>query len=214
MTRRIYWKLDSKRLRTLASVFSILVFLIYSFFDPTRSVWLMCAAITGLLFSFLGHLLHLLRVPRILLSISAGLSAIALLFAYQANAQMTPVEIRIVSPSDNSRAESALISVSGTVRPADARVTLMVSGETDERWWIQSIIVSQSRDGNHGVWSINAHLGEPVPSKPENFQIIAMASGDSRLFNLITGRVIWANAPRTTLPQWITSQPVVIRREH
>ena len=104
------------------------------------------------------------------------------------------------------------VQITGTVSPADARVTVAIRSEKDPMWWIHSIVRAKSPGSDTGKWSVTGYLGTPESGINENFHIIAIASADNWLLEILTGRSLKANRPTIHLPSWTPSIPVVVRR--
>jgi len=74
------------------------------------------------------------------------------------------------------------------------------------------MVRSGERDDRAGEWSLTAHLGTRNAGLDENFQIIALASDDSAVFNLVTGRFIRRGLVLRVVPLWNQSNLVIVRR--
>ena len=103
--------------------------------------------------------------------------------------------------------------IEGRVSPPDARVTVVVRSETDIRWWVQPVVTAERTDALTGHWSVRAHIGTPTEGRRQSFELVALASADSRLFDALTGRAFMSGTPQDNIPLWTQSEPVVIWRE-
>ena len=79
-------------------------------------------------------------------------------------------------------------------------------------WWIHSIVRAKSTENDTGKWSVIGHFGTLESGINENFHIIAIASSDNWLLEILTGRSLKANRPTIHLPPWTPSIPVVVRK--
>lgn len=178
----------------------------------TWIIWLLVALAIGALAAAAARGIRLRWVPSLLVAAVAAGGALAGLYLWASAAKPTPVVVAIVEPKSMEQVEGARLRVSGTVSPSRARVTLLVRSERDLRWWAQSVVTSADAGGGVGSWSIDAHLGTREAGARENFQIVALASADGSLFNLLTGRAVSGNTTLTSVPLWEKSAPVVVRR--
>lgn len=180
---------------------------------PTVIAWLVVTLLVVLGTLRAGRVILSLRwAPSALLALLGLIATVSLLFAFRTYWPSRPATVTITSPREGRQVGGTQLLVSGTVQPADARVILLVRSETDVQWWPQLPPTRVLRDDGVRTWSVDATLGTDDTGIGQNFMILAVASADSSLFNLLADR--WADdtRARTTVPRWSLSNLVVVRR--
>lgn len=178
----------------------------------TCITWALISLAVACVAALSSRRIRLRWLPSLLVAMLAAGATLALLYLFSSTARPTPVAVTIISPASGSVVTENRVRVTGKVSRPEARVTLVVRSETALKWWAQAVVTPERDEDGLWKWSINAHLGTREAGVDENFQIIALASADSWLFNLITGRAISENSTFTTIPLWEQSEPVVVRR--
>jgi hypothetical protein len=176
--------------------------------------WIVAASIVAALAWVLARTVRLRVVPTSALMALAAAACFAGLYMYSTYMPSKEVILVVESPTIGAQVASDVVRISGSVDPPGAAVTVMVRSETDERWWIQDP-ATRAEDGT-GRWTIEAHLGTKTEGlgrdgRGETFNVIAIGSADSSLFNLLTGRTLTAG-PYETTPRWAQSSPLIVRR--
>lgn len=175
--------------------------------------WFATSIIVAIFAVAFSRKLKFKRFHAIIIATLAAVSVFGTLSIYRDYAKPTPVNVVITSPSTGARLEGYRVQVTGTVFPPDALVTVVIRSETDLKWWVQTIVKPEPIDDNKiGKWTINGYIGTDKAGINKNFYIIALASADNVLFNLLTGRTIAARTSLKNIPLWSQSEPVVIRR--
>lgn len=142
-------------------------------------------------------------------AVASALLTWSALSLYAIVASPEPCTIMITSPPARTEIRSHRLDVSGVVEPHTARVTLAVRSESDKQWWIQEVV---SPDSVSGRWSIKPFIGEPAVGKGKIFELLALSSDDTFLFNVLTARYLYRGLTMRELPRWNRSQPLTIRR--
>jgi hypothetical protein len=143
------------------------------------------------------------------LSFAATVVTGAFLWLFAVISQHQPCKVSVTSPSSGSVIQGYKIDVIGKVDPPSARVTVIVRSETDSRWWVQEIV---KPSGLSGVWTLTAHIGKQNEGKGETYEIVALASNDSTLYNLFTKRFLYEGLTLNQTPRWCQSELILIRR--
>jgi hypothetical protein len=175
----------------------------------TWIAWLVLALAAGALTFALARRLGLgprLGLALALLGASAGFAA---LYLYSTEAQPRKVDLAIRQPKNGARVEGNRLRVEGVARPASSLVTLVVRSESDERWWVQDVV---RPDPQSGLWLIDAYLGTPTEGVRQSFTIVALASDDGVLLNVLAGRRLSRGMTLATVPLWNRSSPCVVWR--
>lgn len=134
------------------------------------------------------------------------------LYIYQKSLRPYNITLKITAPNSLDIIKGDRVSITGTVSPSEALVTVVIRSEKAIGWWVQSIVHPKNDKGLIGHWSIKGYLGTKHEGINQNFYIIAIASADSLLFNLLTGRFVVANKFVKNIPPWTQSDPVLVRR--
>lgn len=173
-------------------------------------VWFALALAAGGLTFALARRLGLRRWPGAALALLGAGAGFASLYLFSTEAQPRKAVVTIRQPPNGTRVAGYRLRVEGVARPADSLVTLVVRSETDEHWWVQDVV---RPDPQSGLWSIDAYLGTPTQGVRQSFTILALASADGTLFNLLTGRRLSRGMTWWTVPLWNRSPPQVVWRE-
>jgi hypothetical protein len=148
------------------------------------------------------------RWGLVLALLGAGASlALLSLFSTEAHARIATVSIQ--QPPNGARIDSFHLRVEGIVAPASSVVTLLVRSESDDRWWVQDVVRA---DPKSGKWLIDAYVGTPTEGVHQSFTLIALASDDDVLFNLLAGRHLRRGMVLGTVPPWNRSALRVVWR--
>jgi hypothetical protein len=139
------------------------------------------------------------------LGTAAGLVLFSLLW------QPAATTVVITHPPAFSVAHSHYLQMKGTIASKKARVTLIVRAETDTQWWVQEIIYVNDR-ASLSAWTVDALLGTPSQGVGENFHIIALASPNPRLLDLLGGRDLVKGQRLKKVPDWSQSEPIIVWR--
>jgi hypothetical protein len=178
----------------------------------TLIIWLSLFLIIGFIALMATRAFHFRWLLSSFLSTLVAAASFAFLFLFSTGFQPSPVKVQIDSPETNDIFSNNRVRITGTVSPADARVTVAIRSEKDPMWWIHSIVRDKSTENDTGKWSVIGYLGTLESGINENFHIIAIASSDDWLLEILTGRSLKANKPTNHLPPWPPSIPVVVRR--
>lgn len=142
-------------------------------------------------------------------SFAAAVLSGAFLWLFAVISQPQLCKVSVTSPSNGLEIQGYEIDVVGKVTPPSAQVTVIVRSETDIRWWVQEVIKPPELSG---VWTLTANIGKPNEGKGETYEIVALASNDTTLFNLFTWRFLFKGLTLHQTPRWNQSELVVIRR--
>lgn len=73
------------------------------------------------------------------------------------------------------------ITVEGTVFPQDAKVYVLVHPAKADGWWVQPEAIK----GVAGAWKADVNLGTPQNGKDTYFQVVAVATTNPAVFDLL-----------------------------
>ena len=173
--------------------------------------WTTTILLAFILSFVLGRALSMRTGVVLILSLAGVVITGAFLLIFSAISQPQPCKVMITSPKNETEIRGYQINVSGNVDPPPARVTVIVRSETDKKWWVQDIIRPKKPSGS---WSMNAQIGEENVGADETYEIVALASNDSRVFNIFTGRYLYKGLTLNQTPGWNQSELVIIRRTY
>jgi len=172
----------------------------------------------GLILLFLSyvasHYTSFHGLKKLSFTVLSPLLILLLLYIYVHNTQTNYCKVWITSPHTGIMVKDTVLKISGIVNPASARVTARVRSEHDTCWWVQEIVRAEKQEGNEGQWSLTAYIGTKETGVNENYEIIALASDDGNIFNLLTERYIYSGLTRPSVPLWYQSDLIQIRRVH
>ncbi len=83
--------------------------------------------------------------------------------------------------------EGAWPTIEGSVVPPEARVILLVHWVHDNKWWIQDSV----KRGSLGAWQANINLGTRQKGAREQFQVVALASTNPWIIDVLRGYWLW-----------------------
>jgi hypothetical protein len=173
------------------------------------AIWCLTISLV-LLSSFTIGRIASLRIGLVwITSIGASLLTLSALWLFSITSTPRPCQVTITSPPNGMEVHGPEITVTGTIAPTTARVTVVVRSETDVRWWVQEILDKRHHSGD---WSLTARIGTQQAGLGETYEIVALASDDSYLFNLFTGRFLYHGLRNSAMPLWNQSQLIVLRR--
>jgi len=152
------------------------------------------------------------RGSKVMLSIAVTALTVMALRLIPLVLHPEPCTVSISSPQTGHMVDGYQVTVSGNVAPKTARVTVVVRSESDLRWWVQEIVHTENIDNSLGEWSLTAFLGTLDEGLNKNFELIALASNDSVIFNLATGRFLRQGLTLPVVPLWSQSDLVIVRR--
>lgn len=175
----------------------------------TWIAWFALALAAGALTFALARHLGLGRWLALALALLGASAGFASLYLFSTEAQPQKVDLTIQRPRNGARVEGYRLRVEGVARPASSLVTLLVRSESDERWWVQDVV---RPDPQSGLWQIDAYLGTPKEGVRQSFTILALASNDGVLFNVLAGRRLLRGMTLETVPLWNRSPPCVVWR--
>lgn len=119
---------------------------------------------------------------RIWLSIISGTAATLSIYLFSIFWFGGPVaQVKIKVPPDLLATNRSWITIEGTVSPPDARVHVLVHPNQDLYWWVQQ----EATKGIQGAWRAEVSLGIPENGKGTHFQVVAVASTNSIIFDVI-----------------------------
>ena len=151
----------------------------------------------------IGHIL----VAGLLLTVMAY-GALAGLSAIPAGA----TEVTIDFPPSGMVVEEPEVKVSGTVSPPDARVFVLVYPWDSNRWWVQAEpTLTESNSGS--AWETTVVLGSNALGSEEGFEIVAVASRDPLLFDVLNERYYEPGQELDSLPPLSRSNSATVFRK-
>lgn len=171
--------------------------------------WLLTALVAGGLVFAVARRFTLRPWRRFVWSFLGASVAFAVVSLVSMEARPSEVTVTILQPPNGARVEGSRLRVSGVVQPPGALVTLVVRSETDDRWWVQDVVRADARSGE---WSIEAFVGTPTEGRGKRFTILALASADSALFHVFTGRLMARGMSPHSVPLWNRSPLHVVWR--
>jgi len=174
--------------------------------------WITLALVSSLTWLVGSRVIRIRWIPALFLAILVMTSIFCGLYLFCTYAKPTPVKVIIALPKSGDQVTEPYVVISGTVIPNNARVTLVVRSEKAIKWWIQNMAEVKTVEGVAGQWQTKVSLGTQEEGIGENFQIIAIASADNVLFNILTGRHFTVRQPCDNIPKWEQSEPIVLRR--
>lgn len=172
-------------------------------------VWAATILLAFVLSYTVGRALSIRSGAVLITSFAAAVIIGAFLWLFSVISQPQPCKVSVTSPSSGTEIQGYQIDVSGKVDPPSAQVTVIVRSEKDIRWWVQDITKPQELSGS---WSLTAHIGKANEGQDETYELVALASNDSALFNLFTGRLLYKGLTLHQTPRWSQSELVLIRR--
>lgn len=175
-------------------------------------VWIIIALIASFAWFMGSRALRMAWVPSAMLALLVIAGVLGALYLFRSHAKPSHVQISITSPQSGKSVTKKSVQISGIVMPNNASVTVVVRSEKDMKWWIQDMAKVKIRNDVIGQWQTTVLLGTQSEGINENFQIIALASSDNMLFNILTGRYITVGQPCDKIPRWENSAPVILRR--
>lgn len=99
------------------------------------------------------------------------------------------VEVTIIKPADGD-GTSLWVTVEGTVDPPDSRVWLLVHPSQDTKWWVQPPVEVLPQ----GVWRREINLGNHHEGAGEYFQVLAVASDNPAIIEILRNRNLHSGA--------------------
>jgi hypothetical protein len=174
--------------------------------------WIIIALLASFAWLVGSRALRMAWVPAFMLALLVIVGVWGALYLFRAHASPSHVQVSITSPKSGDLVAEKGVQISGTIVPNNASVTVVVRSEKDMKWWIQEMAKVKISDGVVGQWQTTALLGTRSEGIGENFQIIALASSNNTLFNILTGRYITVGQTCDRIPRWEQSKPVVLRR--
>lgn len=171
----------------------------------------LCATASGVTI-WVAYLCRLQRSVQTILGALTAVVTVSLLALLAIFVEHSPSSVAIVDPTSISTVGGSTIEVVGTVNPSDARVTVLARAESDTRWWVQPIVRGVRSENEEGSWSVSAALGTETVGRHENYQLIALSSVNSPIFNILTGRYLREGDTYSTIPLWNLSEPITVRR--
>jgi hypothetical protein len=175
-------------------------------------VWIIIALLVSFAWLVGSRALRMAWIPAVMLALLVAAGVFGALYLFRSHASPSPVQVSITSAQSGDLVVEKSVQISGTVVPNNASVTVIVRSEKDMKWWIQDMAKVKIRDDVIGQWQTTVLLGTQSEGIDENFQIIALASSDNMLFNILTGRYITVGQPCDRIPRWENSAPVILRR--
>lgn len=158
---------------------------------------------------------RLLRMSRIMLAVFAMLCVLAVVAVARLARTVVPagpVQVEITAPRNGLWVEGTSLSVEGIVRPAGARVTLVIRSERDPRWWVQPVVRPSRIADGVGYWTVKGSLGTKTEGIGQTFEVVALASLNNIIFDLLTGRYVTEGDFYHNVPLWSQTPPLVVWR--
>ena len=149
---------------------------------------------------------------RIATAVITSILTLIALVTYSRLSQSQQCNVAISYPKTGDTTSNFEYTISGIVKPKTARVTVVVRSERDTRWWVQEIVSAIAENDSVGKWSLKIFLGSKEVGTEQNYEIIALATNNSFLFNLMTGRFLYDGYTSAVVPLWNQSDLVIIRR--
>lgn len=128
-----------------------------------------------------------------------------------------PVVVTIDSPRSETTVDGITTVITGTISLAEARVTVLVHPRDSNRWWVQErpvVTITGSAENRIATWRTTIYLGTETRGKGEAFEVVAIGSQDSILFDILTERYVPVGAEITSLPELSQSNPVILYRSN
>lgn len=147
----------------------------------------------------------------------SGLTSIAcayLVIAWWGTVPPSYVLVNITSPKPAAEVDGLKITVQGDVEPQWARVYVLVHPSSTDQWWVQDLLQFRriESDDKSAVWSTTAYLGTEELGTTDSFDIIALASADLLVRDILTGRYLQPGETLKVLPLLNQSNLVTVRR--
>jgi hypothetical protein len=150
------------------------------------------------------HLVLLVLISAI--AFYGGLASLRLMSSGQ-------VTVIIDEPASRTVSRNRRLLVRGAVSPATARVQLFVHPWNSNRWWVQETPAVVGIEGDSATWETQVFLGTEDQSFNETYEIVAVGSDDSLLFDLLAERYFRPGDQLSSLPLLSRSQTLIISRE-
>jgi len=174
--------------------------------------WFIVDIVASLLGWWVARAMGLRRRLLPIVGLLSCVTACAGLIYFSSSWQPAVAIVKITDPAASSASNGYRLRVKGTVSPTTARVALVVRSEKAIEWWVQQP-VSVNGHEPPGAWTIDAFLGSPFQGSSENFQVIALASPNPWLLDLLSGRSLMAGQRTKKVPNWSQSDPIVVWRK-
>jgi hypothetical protein len=174
--------------------------------------WLVLCVTAGSACFAVRKLLNLPRRTAAVGAVGAGAAMLGLLVLLRLSTEPGSAVVSITSPRPSTHVEGYQLQVSGTVRPAHARVTLLVRSERDPRWWVQTVVHPRTIEGTTGLWSIDARVGTATEGIQETFYIVALASSSTYWHDIVSGHDLTTGRRLLAVPAWSQSEPLTVWR--
>jgi hypothetical protein len=143
-----------------------------------------------------------------------GLLLASLAIAWRATLSPSPVSVEITAPEPQTEFSNFEITVEGNVSPPWARVYALVHPHTTDQWWVQNLPPFRHADlgGKSATWETTAYIGTETLGVDDSYDIIALASNEPLLLDILIGRYLQPAETRNELPFLNQSNVVTVRR--
>ena len=140
--------------------------------------------------------------------------SVYLVIAWWGTVPPSYVRVNITSPKPATEVDGFKITVQGDVLPQWARVYVLVHPSTTDQWWVQDLpqfrrIESEDKPA---IWSTTAYLGTEELGATDYYDIIALASSDPVICDILTGRYLRPSETVRVLPLLNQSNPITVKR--
>ncbi len=157
-----------------------------------------------------GTALRLATVRRRLLIGGTALAAFFTLAAtlWLSHRPSPKLDVEILSPTNGAELNE-LALVEGKIAAPRADVWVVVHPLSTARWWVQSQPLVQ-RDGR---WQVQVHLGTPSAGNGQQFEILALATDESRFEKLLRDENLFMGQELDSIsPYFAKSNLITVRR--
>jgi hypothetical protein len=174
--------------------------------------WSLIMGAVAALFYAISLRVRLRRLPAVVGTLGCALLSLLLLQLYREFSIPRHAEIQITGLPDGMELSGDYLELHGTVRPANARVAVLVHAQSDPRWWVQQVVRPNQTAGDVGQWTIGAYFGTSKAGRNETFYVVCLASANDVLSDLLTGRYLRQGQKYASLPPWDESPIKIVRR--
>ena len=161
-------------------------------------------------FGFGLGIIYLLRLRWLHSCLVIGLVILAAIMIKQVitTSPYARIEIKINSPSDNYLLEGKLIKIVGEISHPKSTVYLLIHPKSTPMYWIQDPI----QGDDSGNWQGTAYLGTDSLGLTDSYEILALSSTSSTIFNILAGRYYYPGQTLDKLPDIGKSNIITVKR--
>jgi hypothetical protein len=178
-----------------------------------RFVFILISIISGGLGGLAWFKLN--RNPKIIFSFFVGLVIAFGVFWGLQGLQFNsakPVHIYIDTPLQ-ATVQGTQAQIQGTVSPKNSRIYVLVHPIHTNKWWVQAVPSISDDATESATWTSIIYLGAENAGQGEYFEVIALASADSLIADILSGRFLSIGEVVETFPMLSRSNTIEFFRQ-